>query len=570
MLTILAAGLTAGSLASVRSVPTVAEGEIPVIDDACDTIGAKTTDCYSMAIQTGDVGFGTDSRFVSTYSKATAAPNASTMWSDFGYIQYAVSGQNTLTVVCDEGLECTAPLVWAEGPKTTLEASVSVQTSSNWARRTYTYALPSETTWVRILPSVYEDAATGMANWVQQITNVRLEYLEAPVTITDECTDPLAVGSMITDFYKIRNGKVGEDGVYLSNSLASVEPTPATWWSEDYGYVQYALDRQNFVTIDCLLSEYGLDHLPTSLLYTGTGNGRDLKAVALNNRVVGELADGYYPVSYRFAIDTDKTIGRICFPTYVSPDGKIDQSSLQITKVVIESLKTIPAADEVDHTFDAQVEALTTYYGTLDSTLYSATNWALITYTINMAKYDVLKAADVTAAEAIIASAKAAVDDILTITEEFEAAKAAEIKRLNDFKATLVETDYTAENWAAIGKIVTDALAEIETTTDIEAIKQIVDDSIEDMKAVATKPVDPPTSSSEPGTSSSEPGSSSSISSSSSAPASSSTGGKTSSSSSGTTTGGGGCGGSIVGTTVATIVASIGVVGIAFLRKKKH
>ena len=158
-----------------------AEAPASIVDDLDDL--SKTQDAYSVIAQSSDVGFGTDNRYISTY-QATTAPTASTMWENYGYIQYALSGQNVLKVVTDESTKCPSPLVFASS---VLEVDeVSEETSSNWTRRTYTYILPTDAAFVRILTSSYNKEDESMAVWSQQITKVSISYVDE---INDDLDD---------------------------------------------------------------------------------------------------------------------------------------------------------------------------------------------------------------------------------------------------------------------------------------------------------------------------------------------------------------------------------------------
>lgn len=539
------------------------------IDDDCSTPGAKTSDAYSIGTQSTDIGFGVDGRFYSTYA-ATAAPTSSTMWSDYGYLQYAVTGQNLLTVICDEGTNMGAPLVWANTVNQLLSVNNKTETSStNWMRRTYVYILPATTDWIRIIPVAYDDGTGNTGNWSQQITEVKIDIVgtlpaadskPTPETVTkiDDPCDVLTGNTLLADFYHVDAKSIDNDGRYVAWTGATVEPTAATWWGENYGYVQYTATQQNLLTAVCYIADAAVGYLPPLFVYAGANN--QLAKVSVNNTIAGTSANGFTSVTYQYLL-TGQTQIRCIIPSYDAPDGKFSHDAFQISNIKMEYSDTLPTADPVDTSMDAKKAEMDTYLATYKAADYSDANWALIQYLVTIAKYDIGKAADATAADAVIAAAKEKIQAVKTLAVEKQEAKDAEVKRLTDFVATLNETDYTAENWAKIQKLVSDATTEIGTLDDITQIKQVVDDTIADIQAVPVKEV--PTSS----TPTSSTPTSSTPTSSTPTPTSS-TPTPTSSSGTGKTSGCGGCSGD-VGTALGVTISSLVVIGLLFLRRKK-
>jgi len=724
------------------SIAVFADGDIPTITDEMDNVGdgRVAADVYRMALQTGDVGFGTDSRVVSTY-EATAAPTASTMWSDYGYVQYAVSGQNTLSVICDEAADLGAPLVWANTANQILSAATTLlSTSENgWYRRQYVYTIPDTTDWIRVLPVAFNSAdGTTSFYWQQQITKIVIEektaedpgekeidtiddpftasghkgndgwgialknddvgfgddyryystmnvsvpattetmwtgyaylqyavsgqnyatvvvdvdpkyvpYLPHPmlivnrggnvnetpevntysiktstkysritygypinedaqwvrvvfnsydswdgriltqapeltevkfekleaipakseniptieviekpkpedVEVVDDPCDNMdsSTNTHIHDAYDITTTKFGEDGVFVTTGPASEEPTDTTWWESRYGYVEYNVDAQNLLTVQCYVSQYGLNHLPGVLAYAGLYPS--LSKVALNNRIIGETVDGFINVTYQFVLPGVANTVRLIFPNYLAPDEKINRDSLKITNVRLEYTETLPTADPVDSSHNSQKEELDEYLGTLDKNAYSEGNWALITYYVLMGKYDLMLTSTEEAARSVIDGVKAQIQAVKTTAQELEDAKIEQKKRIEDYVASLSEDDYTPENWDRIRKLLRDAVTDIDAAADPEAAKQIADDTIADIQAVPVKEIPQPSSSEETPTSS-EPISANS-----------------STSSKGRSNKGKGCGGSVIGASGIGVASLFAALGLAVLARKKR
>ena len=305
-----------------------AEAPASIVDELDDL--SKTQDAFSVFAQSGEVGFGADNRYISTY-QATSAPNASTMWENYGYIQYALSGQNILKVVADESTECPAPLVFASS---VLEVDeISEEKSTNWTRRTYTYILPTDATYVRILPSAYNTEDESMAVWSQQITKVSISYV-------DEISDDLNDFTKVNDYYQVRTttGDVGfgsEDSRITTNYQATSAPDSSTMWS-DYGYIQYALSGQNLLEVVADEST----KCPAPLVFASSV----LEVVKVDE----EKSSNWPRRTYTYILPTDATYVRILPSAYNKEDESMAVWSQQITKVNIKRVakSELPKKDE--------------------------------------------------------------------------------------------------------------------------------------------------------------------------------------------------------------------------------
>ena len=304
-----------------------AEAPASIVDDLDDL--SKTQDAYSVFAQSGEVGFGADNRYISTY-QATSAPNASTMWENYGYIQYALSGQNVLKVVADESTKCPAPLVFASS---VLEVDeISEEESSNWTRRTYTYILPTDATYVRILPSAYNKDDESMAVWSQQITKVSISYV---AEITDELDDLSKTQDAFSVFVQSSDVGFGNDNRYISTYQATSAPNASTMW-ENYGYIQYALSGQNLLEIVADEST----KCPAPLVFASSV----LEVVKVNE----ETSSNWTRRTYTYILPTDAAFVRILPSSYNKEDESMAVWSQQITKVNIKRVakSELPKKDE--------------------------------------------------------------------------------------------------------------------------------------------------------------------------------------------------------------------------------
>ncbi|MDY2913033.1 MAG: bacterial Ig-like domain-containing protein [Candidatus Enteromonas sp.] len=482
---------------------------IPTIEDDLDS--PKTQDIYGATTQSGNVGFGADVRYVTTKSPSSA-PDASNWWEgEYAYLQYGVSGQNLMTVLVDVAPEMLASMphigVVANtgGNNSTFLAvnNYAVQTSDNWSRITYKFILPEGTQWVRVVFSAYASYNGVLATWGQQVTKVVLEHVDSlppqdeniPViepivkpedipleTIADELNALEPGKNGIADFYGVNVVDYEGDYVVGSTKAPDEEPTDSTWWEGVYGYVQYAVDeRLNMLSIDAYASKDVLDYCPDLLVYAGSGNS--LAKVDVHNRIVGEpLESGLYPVTYRYVL-TGQTAIRVVFSVYNAPDKAFTMPDQLLTKVTIEAVESLPEKDVVDAAHAEMASALRAYLSTIDLTVYDEEEQALIRYYVARGAQYIARglASDDTEA---IAAVKAQIEALPTTAEKFAASKEKLVQELQEAYASYSSSDYTAEDYAKITKIYQDAMDEIETSTSLDQIRQIVDDAKEDMAAV--------------------------------------------------------------------------------------
>ncbi len=322
------------------------------INDDLDDL-SKTQDAYSVFAQSGDVGFGTDNRYISTY-QAITAPTASTMWENYGYIQYALSGQNVLKVVTDESTKCPSPLVFASS---VLEVDeVSEETSSNWTRRTYTYILPTDATFVRILTSSYNKEDESMAVWSQQITKVNIKRVaksdlpkkDEPVT-SNKIVDELDDLSKTQDAYSVIAQQTdvgfGTDTRY-TGTISPLEPASKdNWWSEGYPYIQYKVENQNLVKVVVDTDKTSVSILPHILLVANYG-GSNNKVVDVNNYEVKASAN-WSRITYTFVLEENASWVRVVFSVYDSYDNRLQRWMQQVTRVTLEHADELPEKGDV-------------------------------------------------------------------------------------------------------------------------------------------------------------------------------------------------------------------------------
>ena len=328
-----------------------AEAPASIVDDLDDL--SKTQDAYSVFAQSSDVGFGTDNRYISTY-QATTAPTASTMWENYGYIQYALSGQNVLKVVTDESTKCPSPLVFASS---VLEVDeVSEETSSNWTRRTYTYILPTDATFVRILTSSYNKEDESMAVWSQQITKVNIKRVaksdlpkkDEPIT-SNKFVDELDDLSKTQDAYSVIAQQTdvgfGTDTRY-TGTISPLEPASKdNWWSEGYPYIQYKVENQNLVKVVVDTDKTSVSILPHILLVANYG-GSNNKVVDVNNYEVKASAN-WSRITYTFVLEENASWVRVVFSVYDSYDNRLQRWMQQVTRVTLEHADELPEKGDV-------------------------------------------------------------------------------------------------------------------------------------------------------------------------------------------------------------------------------
>lgn len=365
-----AVSLSGGLFASVSA---YADTPATVMDNA-DQIGgegAVTADIYGLALQSGDVGFGTDGRYV-TSQAPTAAPTASTWWEAYyGYAQYTLSGQNAVTVTVDVDPTVKDKLspvfCYVQGIGALEVSDTAVQTSENWTRITYTYEIsdPAKAEWLRVIPSAYSDTANGLETWQQQITKVEISYVETlpekdPVVTPDpEPETPVEVvkiedacgaldNSVSADIYgmTLQSGDVGfgEDGRYTTTKAPETAPTTDTMWNAEYGYVQYNVAGQNLLTVVADIPAEVLTKMPHPVVYEKYSDADGGKVLQLNNYSV-ETSSNWSRVTYKYILDANISWVRILIGAYNAWDSSVFTWQQQITSVTIEKMEALPEKD---------------------------------------------------------------------------------------------------------------------------------------------------------------------------------------------------------------------------------
>ena len=347
------------------------------IEDNLDDL-SKTSDAYGIAAQSGDVGFGADTRYVSTKSP-TAAPSADTWWSEeYAYLAYSFSGQNLATVVVDTDPSAVSVLPhiafvanYGGQDSRFLEVNnYAVETSSNWSRITYKFIVPEGAAWGRVVFSVYNSYNGALATWMQQVTKVVLEHVDTlpekdasipvipPIVETDPEPEPEPVVTTIednlddlsktNDAYGIaaQSGDVGfgADTRYVSTKSPAAAPSAETWWSEEYAYLAYTLSGQNLATVVVDVDPSAVSVLP-HIAFVANYGGQDSRFLEVNNYAV-ETSSNWSRITYKFIIPEGAAWGRVIFSAYDSYDSRLAVWMQQITKVVIESVETLPSKDE--------------------------------------------------------------------------------------------------------------------------------------------------------------------------------------------------------------------------------
>lgn len=324
---------------------------IPTIEDDLNDL-SKTNDAYHVTAQTGNVGFGDDNRYLSTYN-GEVRPDGANVWeNDFGYIQYNVAGQNALSIFADQPSEVGAPVVFCSPSGFVTCKGSSNQASDNWIRTEYKYDIPADTAWVRIFPLNYNSGAVEY--WMQQITKVVLSYVEAepepepgPEPVVNKIEDDLNDLSKTLDAYGIaaQSSDVGfgSDGRYTSTKSPAGAPSAANWWDGEYAYLAYALSGQNLatVTVDC--GQTNLSVFP-HIAFVANYGGLDSRFLEVNNYSV-ESSSNWSRITYKFVIPEGALWGRAIFSAYDSYDGTLHVWEQQITKIVIEHVDTLPEKD---------------------------------------------------------------------------------------------------------------------------------------------------------------------------------------------------------------------------------
>lgn len=332
-------------------VPIHAESSVTIEDELDDL--TKVADAYKVASQSSDVGFGNDNRIISTY-EATEAPTAATMWDNYGYIQYSLTGQNLLSVVADESTICPAPLVFA---KNLLEVTkVETETSSNWTRNTYLYVLPTDAEFVRIIPSSYNSEDGSIAYWSQQITKVSVQsVLEDDLPKKDEPQTPSSTIDELDDLTKVsdayqvsaQNSDVGfgMDSRYITKLAPTVAADSTNWWDASYGYIQYDSTNKNLVKVSVDTDPLAINYLPHIGLAVNYG-GSNNKFVEVNNYET-TTSDNWTRITYTFVLEDNANWARVIFSAYNSYDNTLQTWMQQVTKVTLEHVDTLPEKGEV-------------------------------------------------------------------------------------------------------------------------------------------------------------------------------------------------------------------------------
>ena len=352
-----AVSLSGGLFANVKA---YADAPATVTDNA-DQVGgegAATADVYGLTLQSGDVGFGADGRYV-TNKAPTAAPTATTWWEEnYGYAHYTLAGQNLVKVTVDidpSAKEKLSPaFCYVQGVGALEVSNTVVQTSENWTRITYTYEIsdPAKAEWLRVIPSAYNDTASGLETWMQQITKVEISYVEeetpvVPATVTDNADQVGGEGAVTADIYglTLQSGDVGfgADGRYVTNKAPTAAPTATTWWEENYGYAHYTLAGQNLVKVTVDIEPGAKEKLSPAFCYVqGVG------ALEVNNTVV-ETSGNWTRITYTYII-TDPAKAewlRVIPSVYNDKASGLETWMQQITKVEISYAETLPEKDPV-------------------------------------------------------------------------------------------------------------------------------------------------------------------------------------------------------------------------------
>ena len=326
------------------------------IEDDLDNLD-KVQDAYSVAMQSSDVGFGMDNRYISTYT-ATSAPTAETMWENYGYLQYKVSGQNLLTIIADESTSCNAPLVYASSSGLLTCAKNETTPSSNWTRQTYMYVLPENNEWLRIIPVSYNTPDESMCYWSQQITKVTIKEVpetelpgkEEPISPSvDTIVDELDNFDKTQDHYQVsfQSSDVGfgQDSRCIT-TLSPTEPANETnWWNENYAYLQYDVTGKNIIKV-CVDTDPTilnvLPHIGVVANYGGSNN----EFLDVNNYEI-ETSSNWTRITYTFVLKDNANWARLVFSVYNSYNSKLQTWMQQITSVSLGYEETLPEKGEI-------------------------------------------------------------------------------------------------------------------------------------------------------------------------------------------------------------------------------
>lgn len=481
----------------------VVEQETPTptdnkVEDEFDDL-TKTSDYYQIALQSTDVGFGSDNRYIT--SKAPTVPATSENWWDenYAYIQYNATNKNIVKVCVDTDPSKTnilphIGLVANYGGSSNQFLEVNnyeVTTSTNWSRITYTFVLDENVQWVRVVYTVYNSYDGRLETWMQQVTSVTLDKvttlpekttvptidtIEKP-TITDvetinETCDTLEGNTNFNDYYRTKtsNGKI------ISFADATQEYTDATWWEASNGYCQVKVNQHNLLTIDVLVEKNAAKYIKPVGVYAGAGNS--LSKVNINNVIKGDEVDGYIKYQYVYILTNSPSVARLVISSYNSPDGLILSASQQIDNIKLEYVENLPVADVIDTSHDESKEAIDTYLNTINKTDYSSTAYDYIVYYANKAKYDLVDSTD---DDAIINELKNTISKVKTLLQEANEAKNNELNEFATFFNSLDQDKYTATNWTIIANLYNEAISELENVTDLTQIKQIISDVKEDI-----------------------------------------------------------------------------------------
>ena len=504
--------------------------EVVKIEDACGALdNSVIADIYGLTLQSGDVGFGEDSRYTTSKAPETA-PVTDTMWNEeYAFVQYNVAGQNLLTVVADIPTEVLTkmphPVVYEKysdaGGKVLELNNYSVEASSNWSRVTYKYILDANVSWVRILVGAYNAWDGSVFTWQQQITNVTVEKADilpekdgniptielapeksetpdvpvdeaALATVhTDICNGNLIEG-LRADVYNVdvkgdKSALIGDgDRIVFGGNPGASE-----------SYIDYKMPYMDTIAVTTY-EEIGENNTrPEGATQIKFAVWLDGKCVAWDveaTRTEVELGDSasgrWSKIVWYYQLEEAIENAKIRIMIVKPAEGQVEN---QLGRVDIYN------SEYADLTKLAAKQDVERYSFLKGQTNYETESWNALQEIMAVALTDLDNAESAEEIEQILTKAKADMDAIKTAAQEFEETKALKKQEIADYATEKGQDNYTEEAWTEIMGYVTEAQSKIDAATGMSQINVALLDAKDAIDQVETKPVEP-----QPGESSSE------------------------------------------------------------------
>ena len=486
---------------------------VETITDNCDALtGGVLDDLYGFKLDTSDVGFGADSRYVTT--KGPTEPiSKDLMWDvNYAYVEYRVAGQNLLTVVADVQTDVLSkvPHIFVLASFSTKSQVIelnnySVESSDNWSRVTYKFILPEGTIKVRVICGAYNAWDESVSTWQQQITQITIERVETlpekdaniptidpapekpvppPVSEeelakvhTDNCVDNNK-GGVRNDAYNV--------SIRADNLLAIGDATRMVYgdYAKAESYVDYKMDNMNTIAVisyEPILENNVRPASTTQIKFCIWQDGVCVAWEKPATRVEVELGDyesgRWTKVIWYYTFEQTYASAQVRVMLFKPAEG---QAEIEVGRVDVYH------SEYADFSRVEAQTALQEYAYGKDSSDYTAANWESVIRTMALAVEAINLAESDAEIEAIVETAKAEMDAIKTFSMEFEANKESKKLQISEFAVNKGKKNYSAENWNLIVAYAVDAQNKIDAATTEAEINTILAEAKELINGVKT------------------------------------------------------------------------------------